>query len=91
MCAAWMASVRARPCPSEPNSGGWGVSGEEGLGLDFTLYMLYKFIFGIITLPKDAIRRIGGHDVSKMDEYDTGDSIGFFCDGSHNQLRKDQL
>jgi hypothetical protein len=59
--------------------------------LDFTSYMLYKFIFGIITLLKDAIRRIGGHDVSKMDEYDSGYSIGFFCDGGHNQLRKDQL
>ena len=68
-----------------------GISGEDGLGLDFTLYMLYKFIFGIVTLPKDTIRRTGGYDVSKMDEYDSGDSIGFFCDGSYNQLRKGQL
>lgn len=39
--------------------------------------MLYKFIFGIITLPKDSIRRLGGHDVSKMDEYLSYDSTGF--------------
>lgn len=64
-----------------------GGSDEDGLGLDFIFDMLYKFIFGIITLPKDAIRRIGGQDVSKMDEYDTGDSIGFFYDSRHNPLR----
>jgi hypothetical protein len=59
--------------------------------LDFRLRMIYKIIFGIITLPEDAIRRIGGYDVSKMDEYDSGDSIGFFCDGRHDELREDQL
>jgi hypothetical protein len=59
--------------------------------LDFKACMIYKNIFGIITLPKDAIRRIGGYDVSKMDEYDSGDSIGFFCDDGHDQLREDQL
>ncbi len=36
--------------------------------LDFRVCMIYKNVFGIIILPKDAIRRIGGYDVSKMDE-----------------------
>ena len=54
--------------------------------LDFKACMIYKIIFGIITLPKDAIRRIGGYDVSKMDEYSSGDSIGFFCHGNYDQL-----
>ena len=59
--------------------------------LDFMACMIYKNIFGIITLPEDAIRRLGGYHVSKMDEYDSGDSISFFCDGNYDQLREDQL
>ena len=60
MCVKQLAIGRKGPVrPSQIVVGG-GVSGEDGLGLDFTFYMLYKFIFGIITLPKDAIRRIGG-------------------------------
>ena len=59
--------------------------------LDFKVSMIYKNIFGIITLSKDATRRIGGYDVSKMDEYGSSGSIGVICDGCHYQLREGQL
>ncbi len=59
--------------------------------LDFKVSMIYKNIFGIITLSKDAIRRIGGYDVSKMDEYGSSGAIGVIRDGCHDQLREGQL